>query len=400
MNNSKILDSWRWFGDGDPISLKNIRMTGVKNIVSGLHQIPIGDIWTIEDILIHKNKIEEYGFSWSVVESIPVHETIKYGGQERDKYIHNYSQSIKNIASAGINILCYNFMPLVDWTRTDLMYSNPDGSFCLGFDYIDFIVFDLFILQREISKDNTYTQEQIQESQKRFEKMSSSDINKLSETILKGLPGSMVNSSTLESFRKQLQLYSGITKQKLQENLKYFLNAIVPIAIECNVYLGIHPDDPPLNLFNIPRIVSTLEDLQDICNFYPCEQNGITLCIGSLASNPDNDISKIVSKMSSKVNFLHLRNIINQESQLEKFSFKESEHLLGDVNLVEVITKIMDQSRPINIYFRPDHGDLLFEEDKYQNVNPGYSLFGRFRGLSEIRGILYCLKKIKKLNYS
>ena len=199
----------------------------------------------------------------------------------------------------------------------------------------------------------------------------------------------------METFRNLLKIYQGITKQKLQENLKYFLNSIVPIAIECNVYLGIHPDDPPLNLFNIPRIVSTLEDLQEICNFYSCEQNGITLCIGSLASNPDNNISEIVSKMSHKVNFLHLRNIINQQSSLEKFSFRESEHLLGDVNLVEVITKIMEQSRPINIYFRPDHGDLLFEEDKYHNVNPGYSLFGRFRGLSEIRGILYCLKKIK-----
>lgn len=392
MFKNDLIESWRWFGDSDPISLKKIKMTGVKSIVSGLHHVPIGEIWTLEDILIHKNKIEESGLTWSVVESIPVHETIKYGGQERDKYIHNYSQSIRNIASAGINILCYNFMPMVDWTRTNLMDLNPDGSYRLSFDYIDFIVFDLCILQGETFKENTYTSEQIKAAQTRFQSMSSSDINKLSETILKGLPGSMVNSSTLETFRDLLKIYQGTTRQKLQENLKYFLNSIVPIAIECNVYLGIHPDDPPLNLFNIPRIVSTLEDLQEICNLYPCQQNGITLCIGSLASNPDNDISEIVSKMSQKVNFLHLRNIISQPTKLENFSFKESEHLLGDVNLVEVITKVMSQSRPINIYFRPDHGDLLFEEHKYQNVNPGYSLFGRFRGLSEIRGVLHCLK--------
>ena len=169
MFKNKLVDSWRWFGDSDPISLKKIKMTGVTHIVSGLHHIPIGDVWSIEDIMTHKHKIEEFGLNWSVVESIPVHETIKYGGQERDKYIRNYRQSIRNIASVGINILCYNFMPLVDWTRTDLMYSNSNGSFCLSFDYIDFIIFDLFILQRGTSKDNTYTQEQIHESQKRFE---------------------------------------------------------------------------------------------------------------------------------------------------------------------------------------------------------------------------------------
>lgn len=195
-------------------------------------------------------------------------------------------------------------------------------------------------------------------------------INKLSETILTGLPGSMVNSSTLEIFREQLPLYSEITKQKSQENLKYFLNAIVPIAIECNFYLGIHPDVPPINLFNIPRIVPTLEDLQNICNSYPCEQNRITLCIGSLASNPDNNIYEIVSNMSSKL-ISFISEILSVKNPLEKLSFIESKHLIGDIDLVEIITKIMDQFRPINIYFRPDHGDLYFDEDKYQHVNPG-----------------------------
>ena len=395
MDCSNLIDSWRWFGDSDPISLKKIKMTGVKHIVSGLHHIPIGQVWTESDILIHKQKIEQFGFKWSVVESIPVHESIKYGGTDKDIYINNYIESIRNIASVGINILCYNFMPLVDWTRTDLMCPNFDGSYCLSFNYIDFIVFDLFILHDHNYSHHSYSQFEIKLAEQRFKSMSSENIQKLSDTILEGLPGSMVNSSTLESFKKLIKHYDNLSKTQLQQNLQYFLSKIIPVAIECNVYLGIHPDDPPINLFNVPRVVSTLDDLEQICNFYPCQHNGITLCVGSLASNPDNNLHQILSKLSSKVNFLHLRNIISFKEESNKYSFKESEHLKGDVNLVEVITKITSHPRPINIYFRPDHGDLIFDEHQNQSVNPGYSLLGRFRGLSEIRGILYCLQKIK-----
>ena len=395
MTTSKLVDSWRWFGEQDPVSLKNIKMTGVKHLVSGLHHIPIGEIWSQEEISKHKQKIENVGLNWSVAESIPVHESIKYGSPERDIYISNYCQSIKNIASEGINILCYNFMPIVDWTRTDLMSPNKDGSFCLSFSIIDFIIFDIFILKRDQSKNNDYSEEQIQLAKDKFAHMTSEQRIELSDTILKGLPGSMVNSSTLESLQRQLNIYSKITKEQLKENLKYFLQSVVPVSEKYGVYLGIHPDDPPINLFNIPRIVSTLEDLEEICDFYPSEHNGLTLCVGSLGSNPKNNINEIVSKMSSKVNFLHLRNVICDQSQINLFSFKESEHLVGDINLFNVIKKINEQNRPIDIYFRPDHGDLIFDERNSIHINPGYSLLGRFRGLSEIRGIIYCLQKMR-----
>lgn len=392
MKCSNLVDSWRWFGDSDPVSLKNIKMTGVSNIVSGLHHIPIGEVWTNEEILIHKKKIESHGLSWTVVESIPIHESIKYGGVERDFFINNYIESIKNISSAGINILCYNFMPLVDWTRTDLMSPNPDGSYCLSFDYLDFIVFDLFILERNPAFN--YTEEQVLLAKKKFNSMSSSELSRISNTILQGLPGSMVNPSDLTSFKKKLNYYQGKNKLDLQNNLKYFLSLIIPEAIKYNVYLGIHPDDPPIDLFNVPRIVSTLDDLQQICNFFPCEHNGITLCVGSLASNNSNNINEIVSKLSNKVNFLHLRNVTTRTRDNQIFSFRESSHLKGDIDFVSVIQKIIKQPRPIEIYFRPDHGDLLFEDKNEQPSNPGYSLIGRFRGLSEIRGILYCLQRI------
>lgn len=384
-----LIDSWRWFGDDDPITLEYIKMTGVKNIVSGLHEIPIGSIWEFDTIMNHKNKIEKYNLKWSVVESIPVHESIKYGGNERDLYINNYIESIKNISKAGINILCYNFMPIVDWTRTNLKYPNEDGSFCLRFDIIDFIIFDVFILKRSKAHNN-YTSDQIQKAQSKYTIMKTEDINTLTSNILKGLPGSMVSSTdSLDSFNKKINLYKDIDSNTLKNNLKYFLKKIAPIAEEFKVYLAIHPDDPPINLFNIPRIVSNLYDLEEICNYYPSEYNGITLCVGSLASNPDNNINLILDRIINKINFVHLRNVICDIN--DKYSFIESNHLLGDIDFLYLIKKIISLDNKI-IYYRPDHGDLLFDEIYKSNINPGYSLVGRFRGLSEIRGIISTIR--------
>ena len=382
---------WRWFGPSDNISLDDIRMTGAKGIVSSLYDIPIGMSWNYDDIMDLKYEIESKGFDWYVVESIPVHESIKYGGDDRDRYIDNFILTMRNLSKAGINIICYNFMPVVDWTRTNLMYKYFDGSFCLRFDIIEFIIFDIFILKRDNS-DKDYTSEQIELAKSKFISMDEKDKETLKKNILKGLPGCMVESYDIEDFRNQLEKYKKITNNIFRDNLKYFLSKIVPVAIELDLYLGIHPDDPPISLFGLPRIVSNIEDLKYICECYNDNHNGITLCVGSLASRIDNNLSEIVDKLLNKINFVHLRNVIKDKDNIMYNSFIESDHLEGDVDMNQIIEKILKNEKVFALPFRPDHGLLIFNERENKYIKPGYSLLGRFKGMSQLLGIIYSKK--------
>ena len=386
-----MIETFRWFGVSDPITLDDIIITGAEGVVTALHDVLIGEIWPIDKLKDTKKLIENKGLKWNVVESIPVHESIKYGGEERDKYIDNYIKSIKNISKVGINVLCYNFMPVVDWTRTNLMFEYSDNCYSLRFDIIDFIIFDIFILERDFSEDD-YDFEQVILATFRYNNMSIEQINVLKTNILQGLPGSMVESYNLESFREKLKKYTNLTKENLQNNLKYFLERIIPVAEEYNVYLAIHPDDPPINLFGIPRIVSKFEDLEMICNCYPSENNGLTLCVGSLGSINNNDVNMITEKLSSKVHFVHLRNVIKDKHTIMLNSFTESSHLSGDIDMAYVVNKMLSEKRSFNISFRPDHGHLILDDIKKQNINPGYSLIGRLKGLAELRGLIYGLR--------
>lgn len=376
-----LIESWRWFGSNDPISLKDIKMVGAKSIVSALNNFKIGDVWTYEDITEHKISIEKEGFKWLVIESIPIHESIKYGGDLKDYYIDNFIESMKNMSKAGINILCYNFMPVLDWTRTDLKFKYHDGSYALRFDIIELIVFDLFILKRLGKHD--YDSNQIKKADALYKQMTQNELQVLKETILKGLPGSMVESYDLEIFKTQLKKYKSIDNNALKQNLKYFLSKIGPTADKYNIKLAIHPDDPPFEVFGIPRIVSNLKDFQDIYSYYPSNNNGVTLCVGSLASI-NNDIYNIIEHIRNRIHFVHLRNVIKDS---DKHSFTESDHLNGDINMAKVINELLKVDTAIP--FRPDHGHLMLDDINKKNINPGYSLIGRLRGLSELRGIIY-----------
>lgn len=383
-----LIESWRWFGPKDPITLEHIKMTGVTEVIFALYDIPIGDVWQLEEILKFKQLIHESGLKWEVVESIPVHESIKYGGNDRDLYINNYIQSIENISKAGIRILCYNFMPVVDWTRTNLKFLNMNGNISLRFDYIDFIIFDIFILKRI----GNYSEQYIEQARTKYTKLSQDELDILSNNILMGLPGSMAEQHSLSNFHGKLLKYKDKTKEELQSNLSYFLNKICPIAEKNKIFLAIHPDDPPIDLFGIPRVVSSLDDLQFICQAYKSEFNGITLCVGSLASNLENDCDIITKQMIDKINFIHLRNVTKDG---QDNSFVESGHLTGDVNMIrilELLTSVLGKGIEKKIPFRPDHGELLFDE---VNKNPGYSLYGRFGGLCELRGVISTLSQIK-----
>ena len=379
-----LTDSWRWFGMNDPISLKDIKMTGVHHIVTALHEIPIGDVWPLESIMAHKNKIEEEGMHWYVAESLSLHETIKYGGEERDHYIDLYIQSMINLSKAGIKVICYNFMPIVDWTRTDLKYLCEDGSYALRFDWLDFAILDIYILKRE-GVENDYTKYIQEKAKEKVETMSEKDMEVLKMNVINGLPGGMIQTYTLDQLKKILSLYKQVSKEDMCANISYFLKRVIPIAEKCQIYFAIHPDDPPIDLFGIPRIVSSQEDIRSILNVIDSPYNGITLCVGTLASHPKNRIMNILGEFSHKVHFLHMRNVL--KDKVISLSFTESNHLEGDVDMYYIFYHMKNEKRPFPIYYRADHGHLMLDDISKNNVNPGYSLIGRLRGISELRGV-------------
>lgn len=385
---------WRWFGPGDPISLTKIAQAGASGVVTALHHVPTGDVWPIEEIDKRHAQIKAAGLQWPVVESIPVHSDIQLRAGDYEQRVANYCQSLRNLAEFDIGVVCYNFMPVLDWTRTSLDFRLPNGAEALRFDIAQFAAYDMFVLCREGAEQN-YEPDVRRRAGDLYRSLGEVEIQQLEDSIIAGLPGGE-GSYRRETLRGEIERFRALGDEQLRRNLVEFLRRIVPVAAQCGIRMAIHPDDPPFPLFGLPRIVSTADDVRSLFSAVNYPENGLTLCAGSLGARGDNDLCAIAAEFGERVHFVHLRNVSREADG----SFYESDHLDGDNDLIGLVSILLDQEaarrarglKTALIPMRPDHGHTLGDEIDQSDVNPGYSYQGRLKGLAELRGVMQALE--------
>jgi mannonate dehydratase len=377
----KMEQTWRWFGPDDPVSLQDVKQTGATGVVTALHHIPHGEIWSVDEIMKRKAAIENAGLTWSVMESITVHESIKTRTGNFQEYIEKYKASVRNVAACGIKIITYNFMPVNDWTRTSLNYKMPDGSLALYFNWVDLAVFDIYILKRE-NATASYSEKIQQQAKKRFDNYTEQALEELAGVVMFGIPGE--KKITTDDMLQKLKAYSNIDHDMLRENLCCFLNEISPVAEACGVKLAIHPDDPPFPILGLPRVVSNMDDIRYILEKVNNPANGVCFCTGSLGASSKNNLPEMVKEIGERIHFIHLRNVKKDAEG----NFFEADHLGGDTDMFAVVKELLliHQKTKTSIPFRPDHGHQMLD-DLHKVTNPGYSAIGRLRGLAELRGL-------------